>query len=990
MNDLDAPRFADFFEALWGWPPFAWQQDLARRVLDGVERPWPDAIALPTASGKTACLDIAVFAMAARAAERDGVQITNAPRRIFFVVDRRMIVDEAFERARRIASKLQTAQSGVVREVADRLRALAGGSNPLMCFQLRGGMYRSDAWARSPLQPAIIASTVDQVGSRLLFRAYGRSSKAWPIQAGLAGNDALILLDEAHCSQPFMETLQAVRKYRQWADAPVSGHFHVAIMSATPPDTLDVFRDTSEEPRTAGHPLGDRQLASKKTILKKTRAGGKKAHEELAAELAKTAEDLVGNRTLAAVVFVNYVATARAVHRLLKKKHGENAILLTGRMRPIDKDDTVLERLQKFELSSARSKERALDGPVFVIATQTLEVGADLDFDVLVTECASLDALLQRFGRLDRMGRPTQALGAILMRADLQKSSADDPVYGESLGLTWRWLNEQAGEDLEIDMGIAALAPRLAGIEDRTLLNAPTEHAPVMLPAHVDCWVQTRPEPFPSPDVSVFLHGPGRASADVQVVWRADIDLSTDETREKSMDTLAMCPPATAESLAVPVWVMRRWMDKGETSLGEISDVEGVAGAASTAGVGDGAGVSRRRVVQWRGRDEAEVVARGWRIRPGDVIVVPAAEEEWDALGDLPSLIDGAPVLDWGDRAYAAMRARAMLRLHPAVVTMWPEGEYKGRFMQLAHESRNEFEEDPDGFVASLKDELLMMAEDGAAPFWLRKSAAALAKDAGLKRSIIPHPLNEGVILRGRAPIGDKPLDAVEEEVDWFTDEDDAAASGTVPIGLVSHLEGVSNLAGRFASGCGMPESLVSAIKTAGRLHDLGKADSRFQALLRGGNPWAVGELLAKSDGMPQGRLSQERARKAVKYPKGGRHELLSVRMAESAPGLLPEEAEYRELVLHLIESHHGHCRPFAPVVDDPEPVEASVEINGHRPSARSDTGLERLDSGVAERFWRLTRRYGWWGLAWLEAIVRLSDHRRSEAEETRQRRADG
>lgn len=55
-------------------------------------RDWPRVIGLPTASGKNAIIDIAVFALAVRAPE--------ACRRIGFVVDRRVAVDEASERPR--------------------------------------------------------------------------------------------------------------------------------------------------------------------------------------------------------------------------------------------------------------------------------------------------------------------------------------------------------------------------------------------------------------------------------------------------------------------------------------------------------------------------------------------------------------------------------------------------------------------------------------------------------------------------------------------------------------------------------------------------------------------------------------------------------------------------------------------------------------------------------------------------------------------------
>ncbi len=981
MNELTADRFDEFFIALWGQdkPAFSWQRELAKRVLTNADKPWPDAIALPTASGKTVCIDIAVFAMAAQAGRLISDRRLTAARRIFFVVDRRLIVDEAYARARTLAAKLRDAKSGILKEVADRLRLLArgepdgmDGENPLAVFELRGGMYRSEAWARSPLQPTVVASTVDQLGSRLLFRAYGRGPGMWPVYAGLVGNDSLILLDEAHCAQPFLQTLQAVAQYRSWAKEPLPTRFYPVVMSATPPSGLeDVFRDESDEPANPKHPLGKRQLASKPAALHVVeKAKGKNAMSELAEALVEAAEALVGEGRKAVVIFVNRVATARNAYKLLAERHPEHAVLLTGRMRPIDRDDIIAEQLKP--LASNGSTERKLDQPVFVVATQTLEVGADLDFDTLVTECASLDALRQRFGRLNRMGRPIEARAAILILADQSANSDDDPVYGAALAKTWAWLAKEAGKKREIDFGISALSKQLPKGERLAELNVKPINAPVMLPAHVDCWVQTSPEPEPSPDVALFLRGPERGAADVQVCWRADIDVQTPEAEAASKEALVFCPPAAAECMPVPVGTFKRWM-AGEAADDEGTDVE--ATAEDEAVARSELRGEKRRVVRWRGRDDIEMIDDPQRIKPGDIVVIPVQNGGWEYLGDIPYQIGTTPTLDLGDRAHCQIRAKAQLRLHPAVLSQWPQCAARDLLLGLATDAPARYEEDPDGLTDDLVSALKSVGEDDSIPSWLRRIANALAADSRLRRGIKLHPFG-GLIIQGS-----RRLPAVEETADRFSDEDDASASGTVRVPLFEHLPGVSSYAKRFAAGCGLPASLVEAIEKAGLLHDLGKADPRFQVLLRNGSPWAGDVLLAKSSDIPQGRAAYQRALRAAGYPEGGRHELLSVRLIESAPELLRADDTLKNLVLHLVASHHGYCRPFAPVVFDEKPVNVKIKFQGHSLSHSSNTGMEGLDSDVSDRFWRLVRHYGWWGLAWLEAILRLADHRCSEAE---------
>src|SRR5436305_637677 len=96
--------FRSFFKALWGLDPFPWQERLLLRLVTGEDAHhaykgepgcWPDVLDLPTGSGKTATLDISIFHLALEAAKGSG---RRAPVRIAFVVDRRLIVDDAFKR----------------------------------------------------------------------------------------------------------------------------------------------------------------------------------------------------------------------------------------------------------------------------------------------------------------------------------------------------------------------------------------------------------------------------------------------------------------------------------------------------------------------------------------------------------------------------------------------------------------------------------------------------------------------------------------------------------------------------------------------------------------------------------------------------------------------------------------------------------------------------------------------------------------------------
>jgi CRISPR-associated endonuclease/helicase Cas3 len=1057
--------FEAFFEAVWGYPPYPWQAELSRQVR---QEGWPAVLDLPTGSGKTAVLDIALHHLA----EEGG---RSAPRRILMVVDRRVIVDQVGQRALKLLEALQNAEDAgspervsILGDMRNALRSIVGEDAPLLHTEvLRGGMVRRDAWATFPHTPVLAASTVDQVGSRLFFRGYGVSDGMRSVHAGLLGCDTLLLLDEVHLARPFAEVLAQLQRLREGAGRnEIPRRFQIVQLSATPgrsmmsalaADSNGEAADPLAEPAAEGSdpmkrgvfrlrdqdrttPRLERVLrASKPATLEpvevKARSGEEVKRRTVAERAARHAREMVKEGRRAVAVVVNRVDTARRAWALLQER-GFDAELITGRMRPLDQEDVIARIEPRVMAGRPRNPEAR---PIVVVATQCIEAGADYDFDGLVTECASLDALRQRFGRLDRTGRyapevasdasrgglqldafavedtsrtsrapEASARAVILMRSDYL-GSVEDPVYGLALRETWEWLTEISASE-EVDFGIEAIQPHLEAAGERLeKMLAPHRDAPVLLPSYLDQWAQTNPKPHADPDVSLFLHGiPEDARAalpDVQVVWRSDLteeDLAPAQSEgelEKLREHLAMAPPGSLEAMSLPVWTVQRWLSEadGQTQDDDVADVEGRTGLVEEPAP------RARRVLLWRGSRRSEPIGVS-EIAPGSTVVVP---ESYGGIGvhgtfdpDAKRLLDaghgGVPVYDLGDVVQLRQRGSPTLRLDPRVLRPLvgeldvaallpdPEAEEVEPRAVLRDALRvlreNDHRESPGWFpevLAAVRNRPRFVLSPRG--FWValgRRSSAMGGRGATLHVPVAAAPDRAASVFD---PTGDG-----EPENESFT-------GGATAALLTDHLSGVEELAERFARQVQLPPRIVSSVKWAARLHDVGKADPRFQLWLHGGDEISArfGDLLAKSAIPWQNVLARREARRRARYPEGQRHELVSLEMIErSSESKARVEADGGdwELVLHLVASHHGWCRPLAPVLQlaSGEGDAVSFPLEGTELAGSTAHERDRLASGVTARFWRLNHRYGWHELAYLEAILRLADHRRSawEAEQ--------
>jgi CRISPR-associated helicase Cas3 len=133
---------------------------------------------------------------------------------------------------------------------------------------------------------------------------------------------------------------------------------------------------------------------------------------------------------------------------------------------------------------------------------------------------------------------------------------------------------------------------------------------------------------------------------------------------------------------------------------------------------------------------------------------------------------------------------------------------------------------------------------------------------------------------------------------------------------------------------------------------------------------YPVNDIPRLKSGRPWSRWESDR--RAAGWPQGGRHEELSRRLVAAWLDGRPVEWD-SDLVLHVVATHHGYARPLILPVPDGAAADIHAEIDGAQVAVSGDLG--EVDWEQPARFRRCCERYGYWGLALLEAIVRQADH---------------
>lgn len=274
----------------------------------------------------------------------------------------------------------------------ERLRDNFGDNVGLLHSRAASSLYsifESDNNSSSKLQNQRIATIFSHLAREMWFPIrvctphqilrYSLHGKGWETMLSEFPNSCFIF-DEVHAYDPTITGLTvATAKYLTKQDA------SCLFLSATMPSFLRKILEKELAPISFLEPSddpSDQQIINQKRHAVEIIDGNIISNIDLIIKEAEKAHSTL--------VICNHVPTAQKVYEEIKRRIG-GAVLLHSRFCKRDRNKIEQQIIQSL--------------PKVLVSTQVIEVSLDIDFEQGFSEPAPVDALVQRFGRINRRGK---------------------------------------------------------------------------------------------------------------------------------------------------------------------------------------------------------------------------------------------------------------------------------------------------------------------------------------------------------------------------------------------------------------------------------------------------------------------------------------------------------------------------------------------------------------------------------------------------------